>query len=203
MVQWLRLCPSNAGDTGLSPSRRTKIPHAVCHSQKKKKQQQGKLSVMLYCATKCLFQNFAMSKLARCSQDGKQRLVRPSCESLYLVIPPWFWHGHKGIRWTEGLPWSLGQRWERVVKGCICAETWASERSQSCINLSGKWDGKEGYALHGTENDDVPGAMGTVSADELKSQDKTSHFTLRDIRRHQEQLSPMVCPPSKITLWPD
>ena len=59
---------------------------------------------------------------------------------------------------------------------------------------------KEGYAPHGTENDDVPGAMGTVSTDELKSQDKTSHFTLRDIRHHQEQLSPMVCPPSKITL---
>ena len=24
---------------------------------------------------------------------------------------------------------------------------------------------KEGYALHGTENDDVPGATGTVTAD--------------------------------------
>ena len=31
---------------------------------------------MLYCATKYLFQNFAMSKLACCSQDGKQRLVQ-------------------------------------------------------------------------------------------------------------------------------
>ena len=28
-AQWLRLCPSNAGDAGLIPGRGTKIPHAA------------------------------------------------------------------------------------------------------------------------------------------------------------------------------
>ena len=37
MVQWLRLCTSSAGDAGSNPGRGTKIPHAVWHSQKKKK----------------------------------------------------------------------------------------------------------------------------------------------------------------------
>ena len=29
MAQWLRIPPANAGDTGSSPGRGTKIPHAV------------------------------------------------------------------------------------------------------------------------------------------------------------------------------
>ena len=29
MVQWLRFCASNAGDTGSIPGRGTKIPHAM------------------------------------------------------------------------------------------------------------------------------------------------------------------------------
>ena len=36
-VQWLGLCASAAGGTGLIPGRGTKIPHAVQHGQKKKK----------------------------------------------------------------------------------------------------------------------------------------------------------------------
>ena len=37
MVQWLRLRPSNAGDTGSIPGQGTKIPHAVSAAIKKKK----------------------------------------------------------------------------------------------------------------------------------------------------------------------
>ena len=37
VVQWLRLHASNAGGTGLIPVWGTKVPHAVWHSQKKKK----------------------------------------------------------------------------------------------------------------------------------------------------------------------
>ena len=37
VVQWLRLCASMAGGTGLIPGWGTKIPHAAWHSQKKKK----------------------------------------------------------------------------------------------------------------------------------------------------------------------
>ena len=36
------------------------------------------------------------------------------------------------------------------------------------------------------ENNGVPGAMGTVMADQLKNQDKALYFILGDIRRHQE-----------------
>ena len=35
-VQWLRFCASNAGGMGSIPGGGTKIPHAACHSQKKK-----------------------------------------------------------------------------------------------------------------------------------------------------------------------
>ena len=38
MVQWLRFCASNARGAGSSPGWGTKIPHAVRHGQKKKKQ---------------------------------------------------------------------------------------------------------------------------------------------------------------------
>ena len=37
MVQWLRLCASTAGGVDSIPHRGTKIPHAVCAGQKKKK----------------------------------------------------------------------------------------------------------------------------------------------------------------------
>ena len=37
VVQWLRLCASNAGGTGLIPGRGTKIPYVMWHSQKIKK----------------------------------------------------------------------------------------------------------------------------------------------------------------------
>ena len=37
VVQWLRLCTSNAGGAGLIPGQGTKIPHAVVCSKKKKK----------------------------------------------------------------------------------------------------------------------------------------------------------------------
>ena len=37
-IQWLGLCPSNAGDTGSIPSCRTGIPHATWHSQGKTKE---------------------------------------------------------------------------------------------------------------------------------------------------------------------
>ena len=36
VVQWLRLCTSNAGGVGSIPGRRTNIPHGVQHSQKKR-----------------------------------------------------------------------------------------------------------------------------------------------------------------------
>ena len=38
-VLWLRLPASNAGDLGLIPGQGTKIPHAVQHSQEKKKEE--------------------------------------------------------------------------------------------------------------------------------------------------------------------
>ena len=38
MVQWLRLHPSIAGDTGLIPGLGTKIPHAAWCSQRKRKE---------------------------------------------------------------------------------------------------------------------------------------------------------------------
>ena len=34
MVQWLRLCASNAGGMGLTPGQETRSPHAVRHGQK-------------------------------------------------------------------------------------------------------------------------------------------------------------------------
>ena len=37
VVQWLRLCAANAGDVGSIPSGATKIPHAMRHSLKIKK----------------------------------------------------------------------------------------------------------------------------------------------------------------------
>ena len=37
VVQWLRLCTPSAGGMGSIPGQRTKIPHAMQHSQKKKK----------------------------------------------------------------------------------------------------------------------------------------------------------------------
>ena len=38
-VQWLRLCASTAGSTGLIPGWGTKIPHAARCGQKKRKQE--------------------------------------------------------------------------------------------------------------------------------------------------------------------
>ena len=43
MVQWLRLCASNAGDTGSIPGQGTKIPHAAQHKGKKKTNVVGQL----------------------------------------------------------------------------------------------------------------------------------------------------------------
>ena len=48
-IQWLRLCPSNAGGMGSIPDQGTKIPHAMQHGQKKKKNQ---LTVTLVRITK-------------------------------------------------------------------------------------------------------------------------------------------------------
>ena len=39
VVLWLRLCASNAGGVGLTPSEGPKIPYAMWHSQKKKNTQ--------------------------------------------------------------------------------------------------------------------------------------------------------------------
>jgi len=36
VVQWLRLCTSSVGGTGLIPGLGTKTPHALWHGQKKK-----------------------------------------------------------------------------------------------------------------------------------------------------------------------
>ena len=38
MVQWLRLCASNAGGMGSIPGQGTKIPHTIQCGQKKEKQ---------------------------------------------------------------------------------------------------------------------------------------------------------------------
>ena len=43
MVQWLRLCASNAGDTGSIPGQGTKIPHDAQHRGKKKTNVVGQL----------------------------------------------------------------------------------------------------------------------------------------------------------------
>jgi len=37
VVQWLRLCTSNVGGMASNPVLRTRIPHAIQHSKKKKK----------------------------------------------------------------------------------------------------------------------------------------------------------------------
>ena len=37
MIQWLGLCASTAGGTGLIPGWATRIPYAAQHSKKKKK----------------------------------------------------------------------------------------------------------------------------------------------------------------------
>ena len=42
VVQWLRLCTPSAGGMCSIPGQRTKIPHAMQHSQKKKKKIRGK-----------------------------------------------------------------------------------------------------------------------------------------------------------------
>ena len=44
LVHWLRLCSSNAGDTGSIPVQRTKIPHAVqCGQKLKNKKKQARI----------------------------------------------------------------------------------------------------------------------------------------------------------------
>ena len=42
MVQWLRLCASNAGGTDLIPSLETKILHVAQHGEKIKKEKKKK-----------------------------------------------------------------------------------------------------------------------------------------------------------------
>ena len=37
LVQWLTILAPSAEGLGLTPDQRTKIPHATCHGQKKKK----------------------------------------------------------------------------------------------------------------------------------------------------------------------
>ena len=49
VVQWLRLCASNAGDMGSIPGQGTKIPHA-CRARKKKKKDKPKNRIMLLCS---------------------------------------------------------------------------------------------------------------------------------------------------------
>ena len=39
MVQWLRLCISNAGGLGLTPDQGTKSPHATRHGQDEKEKE--------------------------------------------------------------------------------------------------------------------------------------------------------------------
>ena len=41
MVQWLRYHASTAGGTGSDPGQGTKIPHAMQHGQKKKKEKKN------------------------------------------------------------------------------------------------------------------------------------------------------------------
>ena len=43
VVQWLRLCASNAGGAGSIPGQGTKIPHASWHGQKLKKKKKNRL----------------------------------------------------------------------------------------------------------------------------------------------------------------
>ena len=56
-VQWLRLCASAAGATGLIPGQEIKIPHASWHSQKKS----GIPFIDLYCRMKPSFTAFYLS----------------------------------------------------------------------------------------------------------------------------------------------
>ena len=50
VIQWLRLCPSDAGGVGLVLGRGTKIPHAMQHGQKQKnKRKQKKNPKLLWC----------------------------------------------------------------------------------------------------------------------------------------------------------
>ena len=46
-VQWLRLCASTAGGTGLIPDQETRILHVAQHSQKKKMVRMGVLVLFL------------------------------------------------------------------------------------------------------------------------------------------------------------
>ena len=45
-VQWLRLCPSNAGGKGSIPGQGTKIPHAVQRGQNINKQIKVKIKIV-------------------------------------------------------------------------------------------------------------------------------------------------------------
>ena len=49
VVQWLQLCPSNAGGTGSIPGQGTKIPHNEMWQKKKKKERKKKESLWLLC----------------------------------------------------------------------------------------------------------------------------------------------------------
>ena len=49
VVQWLRLCASNAGDMGSIPGQGTKIPHA-CRARKKKKKTNQKTELCCFAA---------------------------------------------------------------------------------------------------------------------------------------------------------
>ena len=54
MVQWLGLCPSNAGSVGSIPGQGTKIPHVLWCSQKMKKKKKIRAQMLTYMLS-CLF----------------------------------------------------------------------------------------------------------------------------------------------------
>ena len=70
MVQWLRLCGSNAGSEGLIPGWGIKIPHATCMAKKTRKKGGKKGGV----------------RMRKVSQIKKQPLTSPLVFSDFLGI---------------------------------------------------------------------------------------------------------------------
>ena len=76
MVQWLGLCPSNAGGVGSIPGQGTKIPHVLWCSQKMKKKKKKNQSPDAYIHPKLLVWSKADSlgwekSSGGCDGDGR------------------------------------------------------------------------------------------------------------------------------------